>query len=113
MDLSPGQRIVETRAAILAASSVPIGTVPIYEAMDGLTHAEDLTIERLLEVIDAQARQGVDYMTIHAGLALDPLPLCQHRVTGIVSRGGGLLARWMVHHKRENPLHDAFDEILE
>jgi phosphomethylpyrimidine synthase len=113
MDLSTGKRIVETRAAILAASTVPIGTVPIYEAMDGLTHAEDLTVERLLEVIDAQARQGVDYMTIHAGLRLEHLPLCRHRVTGIVSRGGGLLARWMVHHKRENPLFDAFDEILE
>ncbi len=113
MDLSTGKRIVETRAAILEASTVPIGTVPIYEAMDGLTHAEDLTIERLLEVIDAQARQGVDYMTIHAGLRLEHLPLCRHRVTGIVSRGGGLLARWMVHHKLENPLFDAFDEILE
>ena len=113
MDLSTGKRIDETRAAILAAASVPIGTVPIYEAMEGLMHAEELTIERLLEVIDYQARQGVDYMTIHAGVRLEHLPLCQHRVTGIVSRGGGLLARWMVHHKRENPLYDAFDEILE
>ena len=112
MDLSTGKRIVETRAAILAASSVPIGTVPIYEAMDGLRHAEELTIERLLDVIESQARQGVDYMTIHAGLLLEHLPLCQHRVTGIVSRGGGLLARWMVEHKRENPLYEAFDEIL-
>jgi phosphomethylpyrimidine synthase len=113
MDLSTGKKIVETRAAILAAATVPIGTVPIYEAMDGLRHAEELTIERLLEVIDSQARQGVDYMTIHAGVRLEHLPLCQHRVTGIVSRGGGLLARWMVHHKRENPLYEAFDEILE
>jgi len=112
MDLSTGKRIEETRAAILAASTVPIGTVPIYEAMDGLSHAEELTIERLLEVIARQARQGVDYMTIHAGVRLEHLPLCQHRVTGIVSRGGGLLARWMVHHKRENPLFEAFDEIL-
>ena len=113
MDLSTGRRIDETRAAILAAASVPIGTVPIYEAMEGLRHAEELTIERLLEVIEHQAYQGVDYMTIHAGVRLEHLPLCQHRVTGIVSRGGGLLARWMVHHKRENPLYDAFDEILE
>ena len=113
MDLSTGKRIVETRQAILDAATVPIGTVPIYEAMDGLKHAEDLTTERLLEVIDAQARQGVDYMTIHAGVRLEHLPLCQHRVTGIVSRGGGLLARWMIHHKRENPLYEAFDEILE
>jgi phosphomethylpyrimidine synthase len=112
MDLSTGKRIVETRQAILDVATVPIGTVPIYEAMDGLRHAEELTIERLLEVIDAQARQGVDYITIHAGVRLEHLPLCQHRVTGIVSRGGGLLARWMIHHKRENPLYDAFDEIL-
>jgi phosphomethylpyrimidine synthase len=113
MDLSTGKHIDETRAAILAAASVPIGTVPIYEAMEGLQHAEELTIERLLTVIEHQARQGVDYMTIHAGVRLEHLPLCQHRVTGIVSRGGGLLARWMVHHKRENPLYEAFDEILE
>jgi phosphomethylpyrimidine synthase len=113
MDLSTGKRIDETRAAILDAAEVPIGTVPIYEAMAGLTRAEELTIERLLEVIDRQARQGVDYMTIHAGVRLEHLPLCQHRVTGIVSRGGGLLARWMVHHKRENPLYEAFPEILE
>ncbi|HEV7806455.1 MAG TPA: phosphomethylpyrimidine synthase ThiC [Solirubrobacteraceae bacterium] len=113
MDLSTGKRIEETRAAILAASSVPIGTVPIYEAMDGIKDAEELTIERLLEVIERQARQGVDYMTIHAGVRLEHLPLCRHRVTGIVSRGGGLLARWMIHHRRENPLFDAFDEILE
>jgi phosphomethylpyrimidine synthase len=113
MDLSTGKHIEETRAAILAASSVPIGTVPIYEAMDGIKDAEDLTIERLLEVIERQARQGVDYMTIHAGVRLEHLPLCRHRVTGIVSRGGGLLARWMIHHRRENPLFDAFDEILE
>ena len=113
MDLSTGKRIEETRGAILAASTVPIGTVPIYEAMEGLSHAEELTIERLLQTIERQARQGVDYMTIHAGVLLEHLPLCQHRVTGIVSRGGGLLARWMVEHKRENPLYEHFDEILE
>ncbi|MEA2193298.1 MAG: phosphomethylpyrimidine synthase [Solirubrobacteraceae bacterium] len=113
MDLSTGKRIEQTRAAILEASSVPIGTVPIYEAMDGLRHAEELTIERLLQVVERQARQGVDYMTIHAGVRLEHLPLCQHRVTGIVSRGGGLLARWMVHHRQENPLFEHFDEILE
>jgi phosphomethylpyrimidine synthase len=113
MDLSTGKRIEETRAAILDAAAVPIGTVPIYEAMEGLRHAEELTIERLLATIERQARQGVDYMTIHAGVLLEHLPLCQHRVTGIVSRGGGLLARWMVEHKRENPLYEHFDAILE
>jgi len=113
MDLSTGKRIDETRRAILDAAAVPIGTVPIYEAMQGLGHAENLTAERLLETIAHQARQGVDYMTIHAGVRLEHLPLCQHRVTGIVSRGGGLLARWMVEHRQENPLYDVFDEILE
>jgi phosphomethylpyrimidine synthase len=113
MDLSTGKRIDETREAILAVATVPIGTVPIYQAIERVKHPEDLTAELLLEVIEHQARQGVDYMTIHAGVRLEHLPLCQHRVTGIVSRGGGLLARWMVHHRRENPLYDAFDEIVE
>jgi phosphomethylpyrimidine synthase len=113
MDLSTGKRIDETRQAILDVAAVPIGTVPIYQAMEGLRHAEELTAELLLATIERQARQGVDYMTIHAGVLLEHLPLCQRRVTGIVSRGGGLLARWMVHHKRENPLFDHFDDILE
>jgi phosphomethylpyrimidine synthase len=113
MDLSTGKRIDETREAILKAATVPIGTVPIYQAIERVKHPEDLTAELLLEVIEHQARQGVDYMTIHAGVRLEHLPLCQHRVTGIVSRGGGLLARWMVHHKRENPLYEHFDQILQ
>jgi phosphomethylpyrimidine synthase len=113
MDLSTGKRIDETREAILGAATVPIGTVPIYQALERVKAPEDLSLELLLEVIEHQARQGVDYMTIHAGVRLEHLPLCQHRVTGIVSRGGGLLARWMVHHERENPLYDGFDEILE
>ena len=87
MDLSTGKRIDETRQAILDAAAVPIGTVPIYQAMENLRHAEELTIELLLETIERQARQGVDYMTIHAGVLLEHLPLCRHRVTGIVSRG--------------------------
>jgi phosphomethylpyrimidine synthase len=113
MDLSTGKRIDETREAILERASVPIGTVPIYQAIERVKHPEELTAELLLEVIEHQARQGVDYMTIHAGVRLEHLPLCRHRVTGIVSRGGGLLARWMVHHRRENPLYEVFDEILE
>jgi len=113
MDLSTGKRIDQTREAILAAASVPIGTVPIYQAIERVKHPEDLTAELLLEVIEHQARQGVDYMTIHAGVRLEHLPLCQHRVTGIVSRGGGLLARWMVHHRQENPLYERFNDILD
>jgi phosphomethylpyrimidine synthase len=113
MDLSTGKRIEETREAILGAATVPIGTVPIYQALERVKHAEDLTAELLLDVIEHQAEQGVDYMTIHAGVRLEHLPLCQHRTTGIVSRGGGLLARWMVHHKRENPLYERFDDVID
>src|SRR5579875_1569266 len=113
MDLSTGKRIDETREAIIAAATVPIGTVPIYQAVQRAGSIEDLTAELLLENIEHQARQGVDYMTIHAGVRLEHLPLCQHRVTGIVSRGGGVLARWMVAHMQENPLYERFDEILE
>lgn len=113
MDLSTGKRIDETREAIIAAATVPIGTVPIYQALERVKQIEDLTAGLLLENIEHQARQGVDYMTIHAGVRLEHLPLCQHRVTGIVSRGGGVLARWMVAHMRENPLYECFDEILE
>jgi phosphomethylpyrimidine synthase len=113
MDLSTGKRIDETRAAIIADASVPIGTVPIYQAVEKVKRIEDLSAELLLETIEHQARQGVDYMTIHAGVRLEHLPLTQHRVTGIVSRGGGLLARWMVHHRRENPLYESFEQVLE
>jgi phosphomethylpyrimidine synthase len=113
MDLSTGKRIDATREAIIAAAEVPIGTVPIYQALERVDRIEDLSAEVLLGVIEHQARQGVDYMTIHAGVLLAHLPLCRRRVTGIVSRGGGILARWMVEHERENPLFEAFDEILE
>lgn len=113
MDLSTGKRIDATREANLAVATVPIGTVPIYQAVEQVKRPEDLTGDLLVENIEHQARQGVDYMTIHAGVRLEHLPLCQQRVTGIVSRGGGLLARWMVHHKQENPLYERFDDILE
>jgi phosphomethylpyrimidine synthase len=113
MDLSTGKRIDETREAIVAQATVPIGTVPIYQALERAGRPEDLTSDLLVEVVAHQARQGVDYMTIHAGVRLEHLPLCRHRVTGIVSRGGGILARWMVHHRRENPLYERFDELLE
>jgi phosphomethylpyrimidine synthase len=112
MDLSTGKRIRETRDAIIETATVPIGTVPIYEALERVKAPEDLTIELLLDVIAEQAEQGVDYMTIHAGVLLEHLALCQHRLTGIVSRGGGLLGRWMVHHERQNPLYEHIDEVL-
>jgi phosphomethylpyrimidine synthase len=113
MDLSTGKRIDETREANIAAASVPVGTVPIYQAVEGVKHPEDLTGDLLVSNIEHQAKQGVDYMTIHAGVRLEHLPLCQHRTTGIVSRGGGLLARWMVSNKAENPLYERFDDIVE
>jgi phosphomethylpyrimidine synthase len=112
MDLSTGKRIDETRKAILDAASVPIGTVPIYQAIEQVKQPEDLAADLLLRVIEHQAEQGVDYMTIHAGVRLEHLAKCRHRVTGIVSRGGGLLARWMIEHKQDNPLYERFDDVL-
>jgi len=113
MDLSTGQEIDATREAIIAHSTVPIGTVPIYQATAEMDDPSDMTAELLLEGIEHQARQGVDYMTIHAGILLEHLPLVYGRVTGIVSRGGALLAEWMVKHRKQNPLYTHYDEILE
>ena len=112
MDLSTGGTLDDIREAIIAASTVPVGTVPIYQAVASVRRLEDLTMEILLDVIEQQARQGVDYMTIHAGVLLEHVPLVRHRTTGIVSRGGSLLAHWMVHHKKQNPLYAYFDEVL-
>jgi phosphomethylpyrimidine synthase len=111
MDLSTGKNIDETREAILAASTVPIGTVPLYQAVLRDKQLEELTADDLLAEVEHQARQGVDYMTIHAGILLEHLPLVYGRVTGIVSRGGSLLAVWMMHHRRQNPLYDRFDDL--
>jgi phosphomethylpyrimidine synthase len=113
MDLSTGGGIDEIRAAIIAASPVPIGTVPIYQAVQEVNRVEDLTADDLIDNIEHQAQQGVDYMTVHCGVLYEYLPLTQHRVTGIVSRGGALHAQWMVHHKQQNPLYVQFDRILE
>jgi len=113
MDLSTGGGIDEIRAAIIADSPVPIGTVPIYQAVQQVTRVEDLTAEDLIANIEHQAEQGVDYMTVHCGVLYEHLPLVQHRITGIVSRGGALHAQWMVHHRKQNPLYVHFDKILE
>jgi phosphomethylpyrimidine synthase len=113
MDLSTGGGIDGIREAIIAASPVPIGTVPIYQAVQEVTRVEDLTAEGLLAMIEHQARQGVDYMTVHCGVLAEHVPLTQHRITGIVSRGGALLAQWMVHHQRQNPLYERYDDILD
>jgi phosphomethylpyrimidine synthase len=113
MDLSTGGGIDLIREAILAASPVPIGTVPIYQAVQQVTRVEDLTADDLLANIEHQARQGVDYMTVHCGVLFEHVPLTTHRITGIVSRGGALLAQWMVHHGRQNPLYVHYDRILD
>jgi phosphomethylpyrimidine synthase len=113
MDLSTGGGIDEIREAIIAASPVPIGTVPIYQAVQQVTRVEDLTADALIDNIEHQAEQGVDYMTVHCGILYEHLPLVQHRITGIVSRGGALLAQWMVHHRQQNPLYVHYDRILE
>ena len=113
MDLSTGGGIDEIRAAIIAESPVPIGTVPIYQAVQQVNRVEDLTTDDLIDNIEHQAKQGVDYMTVHCGVLYEHLPLTQHRITGIVSRGGALHAQWMVHHKKQNPLYVHYDKILE
>ena len=111
MDLSTGGGIHEIREAILRHSPVPIGTVPIYEAVSRVKRIEDLNASLMLEVIEEQAQQGVDYMTIHAGVLVQYLPLISKRITGIVSRGGAILAQWMAHHHKQNFLYECFDDI--
>src|SRR5436190_15284203 len=113
MDVSTGHALDETREAILKASPVPIGTVPIYQAIQQVKEATDLTANLLLDVIEHQAKQGVDYMTIHAGILFEHLPLVYGRVTGIVSRGGSLHAVWMMHHRKQNPLYERYDDVLD
>ncbi len=113
MDLSTGGNIDGIREAILAASPVPIGTVPIYQAVERVPRVEDLTADDLLAVIEHQAKQGVDYVTVHCGILREHVPYALRRVTGIVSRGGSLLAYWMAAHDRQNPLYDRFDDILD
>ena len=111
MDLSTGGDIHEIREAILRHSPVPIGTVPIYEAVSRVKRIEDLTAAVMLEVIEEQAEQGVDYMTIHAGVLIQYLPMVAKRITGIVSRGGAILGQWMAHHRKQNFLYECFDDI--
>ena len=113
MDLSTGGDIDAIRQAIIDASPVPIGTVPIYQAVQQAKQVEDLTPDDLLDMIEHQARQGVDYVTVHCGILREHVPLALGRVTGIVSRGGSLLAYWMTHHQTQNPLYTHFDRVLE
>ena len=114
MDLSTGKNIHETREWILRNSPVPIGTVPIYQALEKVGgKAEELTWELFRDTLIEQAEQGVDYFTIHAGVLLRFVPLTANRITGIVSRGGSILAKWCLAHHRENFLYEHFEEICE
>ena len=114
MDLSTGDHIHETREWIIRNSPVPIGTVPIYQALEKVNGvAENLTIDLFMETLEEQAQQGVDYFTIHAGVLLRYIPLTASRVTGIVSRGGSILAKWCMAHHKENFLYTEFDRICE
>ena len=114
MDLSTGKNIHETREWILRNSPVPIGTVPIYQALEKVGgKAEELTWELYRDTLIEQAEQGVDYFTIHAGVLLRYVPLTAKRVTGIVSRGGSILAKWCLSHHKENFLYTRFEEICE
>ncbi|HEX5285828.1 MAG TPA: phosphomethylpyrimidine synthase ThiC, partial [Polaromonas sp.] len=114
MDLSTGENIHETREWILRNSPVPIGTVPIYQALEKVNgKAEDLTWEIFRDTLIEQAEQGVDYFTIHAGVRLAYVPLTANRLTGIVSRGGSIMAKWCLSHHRESFLYERFDEICE
>src|SRR4051812_3413661 len=111
MDLSTGGDIPRIRGAIIKNSPVPIGTVPLYEALARVRRVEDLNIQVMLEVIEEQAEQGVDYMTIHAGVLVQYIPLTTKRVTGIVSRGGAVLAEGMGKNPKQNFLYEYFEDI--
>src|SRR3954464_4928146 len=114
MDLSTGKDIDRIRAAIIEASPVPIGTVPIYQMLEELGgNIEDMQPQHFLDMVEHQAQQGVDYMTVHCGVMLEHLPLTMGRVTGIVSRGGSLIAKWMMTHRQQNPLYTHFDDLCD
>ncbi|GHT10510.1 phosphomethylpyrimidine synthase [Planctomycetales bacterium] len=113
MDLSTGNDIDTLRQNIINAVSVPVGTVPLYQVCEQLDDIFDMTPKHFLDAVEHQAKQGVDYMTIHAALLREHLPLIDSRLAGIVSRGGSLTAKWMVAHKSENPFYEHFDELCD
>jgi phosphomethylpyrimidine synthase len=114
MDLSTGKDIDRIRKAIIAASPVPIGTVPIYQMLEELGgNIEDMKPQHFLDMVDHQAKQGVDYMTVHCGVLYEHLHLTMNRVTGIVSRGGSLIAKWMMAHRQQNPLYEHFEDLCD
>jgi len=112
MDLSTGGDLNACRIAIINESTVPIGTVPIYSMIIN-KKIEDLTPTMIMDELENQAKQGVDYFTIHAGVLHEHIPYIKDRLIGIVSRGGSLLAKWMIHHGKQNPMYDCFDDICD
>ncbi len=113
MDLSTGRDIDAIRQAIIDNSPVPIGTVPLYQMVQQLDDICDMTPQHFLDMVEHQAKQGVDYMTVHAGILFEHLHLTTKRVTGIVSRGGSLIAKWMMHHRQQNPLYTHFEDLCD
>jgi phosphomethylpyrimidine synthase len=113
MDLSTGGDIREMRKMILAESCVPVGTVPIYEAIVKCPDVAEITEDDFLDAVRCHIEDGVDFITVHCGVTRKCIPLLGSRIMGVVSRGGSFLIKWMLHHDRENPLYTRFDEILE
>ena len=110
MDLSTGGDLDEIRTRLLSHCTVPFGTVPLYEVITDRT-VEEIDRDSILKVVEKQAQQGVDFFTIHAGILREHLDLIGNRVCGIVSRGGALMAKWMIHHNKQNPMFDLFDDL--
>ena len=113
MDLSTGGSIDEIRKTLIKASPVPVGTVPIYQALQIAKDVKRLTADDMIDILEHQAKQGVDYFTIHAGVLVEYLPLVKDRITGIVSRGGSIMAQWMLEHHKQNPYYTHWDKVLE
>ncbi|MFP6587390.1 MAG: phosphomethylpyrimidine synthase ThiC [Pirellulaceae bacterium] len=114
MDLSTGHNIDAIRESIIAASPVPIGTVPMYQMLEELDgEIEAMRPQHFLDMVEHQAQQGVDYMTVHCAILLEHLHLTTERVTGIVSRGGSLVAKWMMIHRKQNPLYESFEDLCD
>ena len=113
MDLSTGGNLDEIRVALIKESTMPFGTVPIYQVLKERVKVEDITEDDILSIIELQAQQGVDYMTLHAGVLREYIPLTKNRITGIVSRGGSIMADWMTIKGKQNPLYTHFDKVLD
>ncbi len=113
MDLSTGGDIDGIRRAMIANSPVPIGTVPIYQALQNVKSVNKLTAADMIDMLEHQAQQGVDYFTIHAGVLVEYLELVKDRITGIVSRGGSIMAKWMIENHKQNPFYTHWDKVLE